>query len=162
MFLPLRHNQRGKCPFLPLSSGEKGGLGNRGRSKAAWLTVPLGNGPRSQSFLLRLWVTKGMGWGEEAGTPPSPGRPRQTNKQGRMEAASFPSLSCQLYWQWPTVLGVVMEWGLKPLLEAQLIVRMSTAPGWWSQYQDYRMSSFKAGSFVKHSKKCFSDYSLRP
>lgn len=54
MFLPFRHNQRGKCPSLSLSSGEKGGLGNRGRSKAAWLTVPLGNGPKSQGFLLRL------------------------------------------------------------------------------------------------------------
>lgn len=54
MFLPFRHNRRGKCPSLSLSSREKGGLGNRGRSKAAWLTVPLGNGPKSQGFLLRL------------------------------------------------------------------------------------------------------------
>lgn len=37
MFLPFRHNQRGKCPSLSLSSGEKGGLGNRGRGKAVGL-----------------------------------------------------------------------------------------------------------------------------
>lgn len=37
MFLPLGHNQRGKCPSLAPSSGEKGGLGNRSRSKAVGL-----------------------------------------------------------------------------------------------------------------------------
>lgn len=117
MFLPFRHNQRGKCPSLSLSSGEKGGLGNRGRSKAAWLTVPLGNSPRSQGFLLRLWVTEGMGWGEEVGIRPSSERPRQINKAEWRQQVFLPHLvncigSGLRLW------GVVMEWGAKPLSEA--------------------------------------------
>lgn len=40
MFLPFSHNQRGKHPSLPLSPGEEGGLGNRGRAKLlAYSTV---------------------------------------------------------------------------------------------------------------------------
>lgn len=116
MFLPFRHNQRGKCPSLTLSSGEKGGLGNRGRSKAAWLTVPLGNGPKSQGFLLRLWVTEGMGWGEWQG-PLLPQRdPGKLTR--RTEAASLPFSSCQLYWQWPQALGSCDRMGIKTTVRA--------------------------------------------
>lgn len=53
MFLPFRHNRRKAVVPVPILLG-RGGLGNRGRSRAAWLTVPLGSGPRSQGFLLRL------------------------------------------------------------------------------------------------------------
>lgn len=54
-----------------------------------------------------------------------------------------------------------MERELKPLSEGQLIVRVSTAPDRWSQDQGCRASSFKAGNFVKHSRK-FLDCSFRP
>lgn len=156
MFLPFRPNQRGKCPSLSLSSGEKGGLGNRGRSKAAWLTVPLGNGPKSQGFLLRLWVTEGMGWGEEVGTTPSSERPRQTNKaEWRQQVFLSPLVNCT--GSGLGLWGVVIEWESKPLSEAQLSQDVQcprqVVPG--SRLQDI----FKAGSFVKHSKKWSSDCS---
>lgn len=156
MFLPFRHNQRGKCLSLSLSPREKGGLGNRGRNKAAWLIVPLGNGPKSQGFLLRLWVTERMGWGEEA-DPSFLRRPRQTNKAAWRQQV-FLSRLVNCTGSGLGLWGVVTEWESKPLSEARLIVRMSTAPGRWSQDQGYR-TSFKVVSFVKHSKKCSSDCS---
>lgn len=62
MFLPLGHNQRGKCPSLALSSGEKGGLGNSSRSKAAWLYSTIRKWPQEPPFPSETESLKG--WGE--------------------------------------------------------------------------------------------------
>lgn len=81
------------------------------------------------------------------GTAPSLDPSKLTNKAEWGQPVVLPRLvNCVGSGRW--LWGVVMEWEPKPLSEAQLIVRMSTAPGRWSQDQGYRTSSFKAGNFV--------------